>query len=113
MGVTYYANYLVWFEVGRTSHFRQLEVPYADVEAEGLYLPVSEVGCRILAPARYDDEIVIRTTTEAVKSRKLTLTYQIERDGELLAEGETHHICLNGDGRVSTIPEWMRAKLLP
>lgn len=111
MGVVYYANYLVWFEVGRNHHFRALGIPYTDVEARGYYLPVSEFRCRILASAGYDEEIAIRTTTVEVKSRKLTLGYRIERGEELLAEGETTHICLNGDNQVATIPGWMRTKL--
>jgi len=111
MGVVYYANYLVWFEVGRSHHFRERDIPYASIEAEGFFLPVSEVRCKILLPARYDDEITIRTWLADLKSRTLTLAYRIERGGELLASGETVHVCLNQDQRVTRIPDWMKTNL--
>jgi acyl-CoA thioester hydrolase len=113
MGVAYYANYLVWFEVGRNHHFRHIGLPYREVEARGIYLPVSEVRCRILVSARYDDEIAIHTRIQEVRSRKIVLGYHIDRDKTRVAEGETTHICLSGDQRVTVMPEWMRAKLLP
>ncbi len=111
MGVVYYANYLVWFEIGRNEYFRGRDLPYADVEARGYFLPVSEVRCRILQPARFDDEVTVRTTLAEIKSRSLKLAYRIERAGELLAQGETVHVCVNGDQKVTRIPEWMKIKL--
>ena len=111
MGVVYYANYLIWFEVGRNDLFRHIGLPYAEVESRGIYIPVSEVRCRILLPARYDDEITVHTSIREVRSRKMVLEYRIERDRLLLAEGETTHICLNAEQRVTTMPEWMNAKL--
>lgn|GEM_PF-146134 len=112
MGVAYYSNYLVWFEVGRNHHFRELGVPYVEVEGRGLYLPVSEFSCRILTSAEYDDEIRIVTETREVRSRKIVLGYRIERGDALLAEGQTAHVCLNEDGRVTTLPGWIRTHLL-
>ena len=113
MGVVYYANYLVWFEVGRNHHFRHIGLPYREVESRGIYLPVSEVRCRILVSAQYGDEITIHTWIREAKSRKVVLAYRIERDGIRVADGETTHICLNREQRVTAMPEWMRAKLLP
>ena len=111
MGVVYYGNYLVWFEVGRTHHFRTRGVTYAEIEAAGLFLPVSEVSCKILQPARYDDEVQIRTSLAEIRSRALTLAYRIESGGNLLAEGKTVHVCVNGEQKVTKIPDWIRAKL--
>jgi len=111
MGVTYYANYLVWFEVGRNAFFRARGIPYGRVEEEGIFLPVAEVHCRILASARYDDTIEIRTRLVDLRSRKVTLGYRIERDGRLLAEGWTAHVCVDADQRVTVLPEWIRSRL--
>jgi len=112
MGVVYYANYLVWFEVGRSHHFRVNGIPYAEIEARGLFLPVSELSCKILRPARYDDEVRIQTRLADIRSRALTLAYHIRRRDELLAEGMTTHVCVNGEEKVARIPDWVRTKLL-
>ncbi|HLH09766.1 MAG TPA: thioesterase family protein, partial [Terriglobales bacterium] len=78
MGVVYYANYLVWFEVGRTEFCRQHGFEYRDMEREdGLCIIVAEAQCRYKAPARYDDEILIKTRLTAVRRRVLVFGYEI------------------------------------
>ena len=102
MGVVYYSNYLVWFEIGRTDFCRQHGFAYREMEKQdGLYITVAEVRCRYKAPARYDDEILIRTCLRSVRKRVLVFGYEIYRqaEDELLAEGETVHVVTDRDGR--------------
>lgn len=115
MGVVYYANYLVWFEVGRTEFCRQHGFEYRDMERDdGLGIIVAEARCRYKAPARYDDEILVKTCLRAVKKRVLIFGYQIFRqaDNHLLAEGETTHVIVNRERRPCPLPEKYRELFL-
>jgi acyl-CoA thioester hydrolase len=113
MGVVYHTNYLIWFEVGRGEYMRQKGGDYADFEAQGFYLPVSEVDARFIAPARYGDLILIRTWTEELRSRSLTFTYEVvmQETGQVLVTGRTRHICTDREGRIKMIPKEMRELL--
>ena len=111
MGVVYYANYLIWFEVGRTDLCRKLGFAYREMEREdGLYLIVAEARCRYKAPARYDDELEVRTCLREQRKRVLIFGYEIYRqpDEELLAEGETVHVITDKNGRPRALPEKYR-----
>ncbi|HEV2350222.1 MAG TPA: thioesterase family protein [Terriglobia bacterium] len=111
MGIVYYANYLVWFEIGRTDFCRQVGFAYRDMEAEdGLYIMVAEARCRYKAPARYDDEIIVRTRVSSCRKRVLVFEYEIYRkaNDELLASGETVHVITDRDGRPRALPEKYR-----
>jgi len=115
MGVVYYANYLVWFEIGRTDFCLQHGFAYRDMEQEGgLYIMVAEARCRYKAPARYDDEIVVRTRLTGIRRRVLIFGYEVykQRNDELIAEGETVHVITDRDGRPRTLPEKYRELLL-
>jgi acyl-CoA thioester hydrolase len=99
MGIVYYANYLVWFEIGRVELLRSLGLAYSQMEIEHrLILPVVEASCRYRAPARYDDEILIETRPALLRGSVIKFAYRILRaapEGEerkLLAEGETVHV---------------------
>lgn len=94
MGVVYYANYLVWFEIGRTDYIRHFGISYRKLEELGLLLPVVDVQCRFLQPACYDDEISISTCLDAHNGSKLIFAYEIKRkpDQRLLARGSTTHL---------------------
>ena len=99
MNVVYYANYLIWFEIGRVELLRSLGLAYSEMELEHkLVLPVVEATCRYRAPARYDDQILIETRPAMLRGSVLKFAYRILRaasDGEepkLLAEGETVHV---------------------
>jgi acyl-CoA thioester hydrolase len=107
MGVAYYANYLVWFEVGRSEFCRKRGFRYADLEALGYKLVVSDVNCRYRNPARYDEAVVVRTRLKGVNKRMVTFGYQILRKDqeEVIAEGETRHICVDSNGKTKSIPE--------
>ena len=105
MGVVYYANYLRWFERGRTEFLREIGLPYGSIEKQGLHFPVAEVSCRYLKPARFDDEITIETTLVALSRVTLDFSYKISRknDGQLLAEGTTRHACVDREGKATRI----------
>jgi len=109
MGVAYHANYLRWFEMGRTEMFRSLGLPYKAIEARGVFLPVSEVHCRFKAPAQYDDIIIIEASLDTGVKGGVKFDYRIfAEDGEKeLAKGYTKHACLNRDGRVIRPPDFL------
>jgi acyl-CoA thioester hydrolase len=107
-GVVYHSNYLIWFEVGRVELCRDYGFNYRDMETEAdAYLPVIEASVRYRAPARYDDEVVVRTRVVELRSRLIGFTYEVLRasDGTLLAEGETRHVVMNREGRAKALPE--------
>ena len=108
MGIVYYANYFVWFEIGRTDFCRQHGFAYKDMEKEdGLYIMVAESRCRYKAPAHYDDEILLRTSLRAVRKRVLVFGYEVYRvhEPDLLAEGETVHVITDREGRPRALPD--------
>ena len=99
MGVVYHSNYIIWLEVGRVELLRQLGFSYQEMEAEGLHLPVVEVKCRYKHPARYDDEVTIRTHLAQMRASLLRFHYEVvhKADGRLLAEGESVHVVVGHD----------------
>ena len=109
MGVAYHANYLRWFEMGRTEIFRALGITYKEIEAKGIFLPVSEVFCKFTSSAQYDDVIVIETTVDDGMRSGMKFDYRIfSEDGKtLLARGYTIHACLNDQGRVVRPPAFL------
>jgi acyl-CoA thioester hydrolase len=108
-GITYHANYIVWFEVGRGEYLWQRGGNYADMEAQGYLLPVTEVSARFLAPSRYSDVVTVRTRVEEVKSRQVTFSYEIvNAGGQLLCAGRSVHVCTDREGGVRTLPAWVR-----
>ena len=114
MGVAYYANYLVWFEVGRSQFCNDRGFSYRDMEREtGLYMMVAEVKCRYATAARYEDELAVRTTVTEITRRTVRFGYLIERvaDGVKIATGETLHVLATREGRLASFPESYR-KLL-
>ena len=107
MGVAYYANYFVWFEVGRSQYCNDCGFSYRDMEREtGLFLIVAEASCRYKNPARYEDELIIKTRVTESSRRTLRFSYEINRaDGTPVAIGQTLHVLINGEGRPSSFPE--------
>jgi acyl-CoA thioester hydrolase len=108
MGVVYHSNFIVWFEVGRVEMLRQLGFRYRDMEREDdCHIAVADVRVRYKAPARYDDEILIRTRLKNARESLLQFAYEIERaeDGTLLAEGETTHIVVDSNFEKSAMPQ--------
>lgn len=106
MGVVYYANYLVWCEIGRTEFIRSFGRTYADLERQGIFLAVSEASLRYHAPARYDDRIRVDTRLSKVRSRALEFEYLILNadTGERLVTARTSLVSLDRNGRPSPLP---------
>ncbi len=107
MGVVYYANYLVWMEVGRVEYCKARGFDYKRMELEdGVYLAVAEARCRYASPARFDEEVVIRTSIEEANSRMVRFAYEMRlaEGGRKLATGETKHIFLGRDMRPCRMP---------
>lgn len=103
MGVSYYANYLKWFEMGRNEFMRKIGMPYTSVEKSGLMFPVTEVSCRYHRPARYDDEVIIETSLNELAPVSLIFSYRLMRkgDNELLATGWTKHASVDREGQIT------------
>ena len=115
MGVVYHANYLIWFEIGRTEFCRARGFSYRDMEEnENSFLVVAESYCRYKAPAYYDDELVVRTHITELRRRSLRFGYEIIRvpDGTVIAEGETGHVVTDANGRVRSLPQGFAELLL-
>ncbi|CAN5843250.1 thioesterase family protein [soil metagenome] len=113
MGVVYYANYLVWCEVGRVELLRALGRSYAALEGDGIGLAVSEARVRYLAPARFDDLVRVETTLTSLRSRALTFDYLISDavSGTRFATAHTALVSIDGAGRPTAIPADFRAAL--
>jgi len=104
MGGVYYANYVAWFEMGRSALMREAGCPYSQLEKDGCILPVVEAYCKYRYPARYDDHLVMETWLTRLSKRDLTFSYRILRDGRVLAEGYTRHIPVDPEGRRICVP---------
>ncbi len=113
MGVAYYANYLVWFEVGRSEFCREKEFSYADLEATGYKLVVTDAHCCYRNAARYDEAITVRTWLKSLNSRMITFGYRILRKEkeEVIAEGETRHLCIDSNGKPKSLPKEFATRL--
>ena len=108
MGVVYYANYLVWMEVGRVEFCKSAGFNYRDMELEDrILMAVAECHCRYLAPARFDDEIVVKTWIEQANPRIVTFAYEMRLadDAKKLATGHTRHILVDRQFRRARLPE--------
>ena len=107
MGVVYYANYLRWFERGRSEFLRQIDLPYSTIEQQGYHFPVVEVSCRYAQSARYDDVVRIETDLLELGRASLSFAYRIYRESDqcLLATGSTKHACLDRQARATRMPK--------
>jgi acyl-CoA thioester hydrolase len=111
MGVVYHGNYFVWFEVGRVELMRALGVEYKKMEKEDdCHIVVADAHCRYHHPARYDEELRVRTRIAESRNRLVKFTYELFRDsdGTLLATGHTTHIICGSNGRPKLLPEKYR-----
>jgi acyl-CoA thioester hydrolase len=111
MGVVYYGNYYVYFEVGRVEYMRERGVNYGEMELQDdSFIVVAESKCRYRRPARYDDPLRIRTRVLEAKRRTIHFGYEIVHGetGELLATGETIHVVCDSNGRPKSLPEKYR-----
>ena len=113
MGIVYYANYLIWCEVGRVEFMRALGGSYADLEAEGYGLAVAEAKVRYLSPARFDDPVRVETSLVTVRSRAVTFDYVISHaeTGTRFATAHTALVSVDRMGRPTALPAEFRARL--
>lgn len=114
MGVVYHGNYVIWFDMARTEHMRATGLTYRELEAQGVYLAVTDLRVRYRQPARYDDLLRIRCWVRDLASRRVIFGYAVERaaSGELLATAETALIALDRRHTITRIPEHV-CDLLP
>jgi acyl-CoA thioester hydrolase len=111
MGVVYYANYFVWFEIGRTDWLRDTGHSYRAMESDGVQLPVIEAHCEYRRAARYDDELEIRTRATLLTPVRIRFDYEIARGEEALVSGYTVHAALDSRGRPCRLPAPVRELL--
>ncbi|MDR3701819.1 MAG: thioesterase family protein [Candidatus Sulfopaludibacter sp.] len=108
MGVVYYANYLVWMEVGRVELCKACGFNYRDMEREdGIFLAVAEANCRYRSPARFDDEVIVRTWIEDANTRIVIFHYEMRLAGDnrVLATGSTRHVYVSREMQRVRLPE--------
>jgi acyl-CoA thioester hydrolase len=108
MGFLHHANYLTYFEIGRTELLRASGGNYRKMEESGLYVVVVKAECRYRRPAHYDDLLRLRTTITRVTQAKIEHQYELFRDGECLAVGQVTLAIVDRAGKVQPIPDWMR-----
>ena len=108
MGLLHHANYLVYFETGRTELLRKRGFAYRDIEDAGHFLVIVEVGCKFKRPAHYDDLLSLTTVVERVTGVKIVHRYELRRDGLLIAEGHSVLACVDREGRPQPLPPMLR-----
>lgn len=115
MGISYYANYFVWFEAARTEYFRDLGLPYTECEKKGFYLPVAETQASYHAACTYDDLIVVRTSVSALSRTSLRFEYQVfnQATQKILTTGYSLHVFVDRDMRPCRIPNEVSARVTP
>ena len=104
MGVVYHANYLVWFEAGRTDFLAELGFPYSKMEEQGYIFPASDASLRFYSGARYEERLKVVTKLGEVRSRGLSFSYEVVREGQRLVSGLTKHICADRNMKVQKLP---------
>jgi acyl-CoA thioester hydrolase len=110
MGVVYYANYFIWMELGRVEYCRAIGFRYRDMEEQdGILLAVIDARCRYRRPARYDDEVTVRTQVSSASRRGVEFAYEMLVREELVASGSTKHMFLGRDFRPASLPAKYRA----
>jgi len=113
MGIVYHANYIKWLEIGRNELMREIGVVYAELEAQGYNLPVIELNCHYLSPARYDEIVVIETEITTIRRASIRFDYVIrdEKKERVLAEGFTLHPFTNNEGKIVRVPHYIVDKI--
>ena len=106
MGIVHHSSYIPWFELGRSDWMREAGLPYSEFEKMGYYLTVTEVCARYYHPAVYDELVTITTWVEEVRSRAVTLGYDIRnQEGKRLALACTKHVCITHEGQPARLPK--------
>jgi len=113
MGIVYHANFIVYFELGRTEYMRAKGLPYSECEKRGFRLVVVETGCRYKGSARYDEAITIRTRVTALGGATIRFEYDLDVDGRPIADGFTVLASIDAEGKPVRTPQELRAILRP
>ena len=115
MGIVYHTNYIKWFEIGRAELLRELDVPYSQIEVMGYNLPLTEVHCFYLYPARYDQIVLIETEIVYLKRASIKFNYVVwdEKQEKVLVEGVSVHACISKQGKIVRIPPDISEKINP
>ena len=113
MGVAHHSNYIRWFETGRVEFLRTLGIDLNEMMSDGILFPIVEIGAKFHAPARFDDELEIETSAEALTKAKMKFLYKIRRRSEekILAEGNSTNVFTSG-GKICRLPEKYFSKLV-
>lgn len=111
MGMVYYANYLVYFERGRTELLRELGFTYKEMEEKELYFPVINAQCNYHTPAKYDDTITVETKISELKNASIVFSYTIKSQNKLIASGSTKHPLVNKTFKPTRIPQDLKTLL--
>lgn len=116
MGVVYHSNYIVYYEVARTEMMRELDLPYSDMEAQGVMMPILEVESKYIAPAYYDEVITVRAIIEEEPMARINVRYEvINESGQIINTGRTVLGFVNSESRrkpigISTVPPYSPGK---
>ena len=113
MGVVYYANYLVWFEVARTELFRAAGLDYRELEEkDNVFLPVAGATCRYRSPLGYDDPVSLSAALSFMGKARIIFEYEVRSEGRQCATGQTVHTFVNAEGTPVPVPQKVREVLL-
>ena len=104
----HHANYLTYFEMGRTEMLRAHGKTYREFEDAGLFMVVADAACKYLAPADYDDLLLLRTRVEKVGAAHIRHAYEVNRGTQVIATGTTTVVCVDREGRIRRLPDWLR-----
>jgi len=104
MGGVYYANYLIWMEVGRTDYLAEVGFSYSSLERDGVLFPACNASIRLFRPSYYEDRLAVFISIECLQSRKVVFSYRVMRSNELVVSGKTEHICVDSRMRARKIP---------
>ena len=114
MGVVHHSEYVVWFEAGRVALMAAAGMPYTEIAGAGYNFAVTDLQCRYRSAIRFGDAVQVITRLGTLRSRQIEFTYEIRnrQTGLLYADGHTRHICVDGDGRMTRVPERIAQRLL-
>lgn len=115
LGISYYANYFVWFEAARTEYFRALGLPYTECEKKGVFLPVVETAAKYLQPSTYDDLLIVRTSVSEFGKSSMRFEYQVlnKATQKLLATGFSVHVFVDRQMRPVRVPAEVQKIVTP
>ncbi|MYC95866.1 MAG: acyl-CoA thioesterase [Caldilineaceae bacterium SB0661_bin_32] len=114
MGVVHHSEYVVWFEAGRVAWMAAAGMPYTEIAGAGYNFAVTDLQCRYRNAIRFGDAVQVITRLGSLRSRQVEFVYEIRNPhtGDIYADGHTRHICVDGDGRMTRVPDWIAQRLL-